>query len=504
MNFATRALEACTSMMTREVVDMGYFGPLLDKGAAAGVNAFTLFILPDSYYPETSPGKHWEFESGLDWPSMAYPQYRNVHCPNAAEETEYLAELIDHCHELGMKFYLRTINNKHRWLFPQHDDWKAVERVETGGNRIQEACCWDIPEFMEYYYTILRELLERYPETDGIILDQQKNFGPYVNPEVAAPFRAMMGMDMSAASMQDLRDYWSIRNARRVRDTVVFCRGIIPGIEVGVTLYETANHARTAEPFVLSAEKVLEAWDEARAVLLTVHVPSSAQPGEYRGHITVQPEGLEPTEIPVTVRVLNCTLPVKRSLVWDSWYNLDLIYHFDGNRHRPLNHWQRDVKMLARYRAAVGIQGYRRLSQEVSIWREPDGSLTFDFNRLDPWIEAFRPYANFWNPNFSCIQGWLDALNTSNLRKMVRDRESGELLTLEDYEYFHVLANLRQRLFPETHADLCGRIDAALKVPDTVLPWDWHMWTRDLSPIDAQRQRLADLIQEAAAKTVEQ
>ena len=83
-----RALEACTSFITCDVLTLDYFDRLLELAAPRGVNALTLFMLPDSYYPETSARKHWEYEVGLDWPSEAYPQYRNPHCPNAHPDTE--------------------------------------------------------------------------------------------------------------------------------------------------------------------------------------------------------------------------------------------------------------------------------------------------------------------------------------------------------------------------------------------------------------------------------
>ncbi len=52
-----RALEACTSFQTCDVLDMTYFDPLVRQAAAQGINTLTLFVIADSYYPETSDKK---------------------------------------------------------------------------------------------------------------------------------------------------------------------------------------------------------------------------------------------------------------------------------------------------------------------------------------------------------------------------------------------------------------------------------------------------------------
>jgi hypothetical protein len=235
-----RALEACTSFATCDVLTLDYFDRLLEQAVPRGVNTLTLFILPDSYYPETSVLKHWEYEVGLDWPSQAYPQYRNPHSPNAQPDTEYVPELIRRCHDMGVKFYLRTINNKHRWLYPEHDDWRAMQLQPDGSIERSEACCWDFPAFMEYYYELLGELLRRYTsgldKADGIILDQQKCFGPYVNPESRKRFQEIMGHEMDLNKPDEIMEYWSIRDAQRVKETVAFCKTISPSLEVGITL----------------------------------------------------------------------------------------------------------------------------------------------------------------------------------------------------------------------------------------------------------------------------
>jgi len=241
-SFDLRVFELCTSFATYQTVGAEYFFEIVEIAAPRGINAFTLFIIPDSYYPETSPEKSWEYELGLDWPCEVYSQYRNEHCPNAQPVTEYVPEFIRRCHQLDVKVYLRTINNKHRWLFPEHDDWRAQQLQPDGEIVPSGHCSWDNPQFMDYYYQVLGDLVRRYTsgdeQADGIILDQQKCFGPYVGPESQQRFRQIMGHEMDLGNPSEIMEYWSIRNAQRVRDTVEFCRDTAGSeqFEVGLTL----------------------------------------------------------------------------------------------------------------------------------------------------------------------------------------------------------------------------------------------------------------------------
>ena len=93
---------------------------------------------------------------------------------------------------------------------------------------------------MQYYYALLKELLERYAvgpgKVDGLLLDQQKLFGPYINKESQLEFKRRTGKIMDFSKIQELRDYWSARNAERVKDTVQFAKRFCPELEIGLTV----------------------------------------------------------------------------------------------------------------------------------------------------------------------------------------------------------------------------------------------------------------------------
>ena len=59
-----RALEACTSFQTCDVLDMTYFDPLVRRAAAQGINTLTLFVIADSYYSRDQRSKNLGVRSG--------------------------------------------------------------------------------------------------------------------------------------------------------------------------------------------------------------------------------------------------------------------------------------------------------------------------------------------------------------------------------------------------------------------------------------------------------
>ena len=239
VDLSIRAIEGCTSFVTYDILTMDYWSKLIDMAAEAGVNTLVMFMVPDAYYPETAPAKKKamiEFEMGLDWPSECYPEYRNQNCPNADPEKEYLPELIKTVHSRGMRFYLRIITNKHRWLWPKHDEWRSWY-VDNHKKKCKwMSACKDNPNFLKYYYRVLEELVKRYHTADGIILDQEKVWGPCHCDYTRASFQKMMGKDIGKASLVEFGEYLSRANAEHFRSTKERLHQIVPDMEVGVTV----------------------------------------------------------------------------------------------------------------------------------------------------------------------------------------------------------------------------------------------------------------------------
>ncbi len=74
---------------------------------------------------------------------------------------------------------------------------------------------------------------------------------------------------------------------------------------------------------------------------------------------------------------------------------------------------------------------------------------------------------------------------------------------LEDYEYFKVLSDCREKLDPKKNVGLILEIDEELEVPEDILPWDWYEWTHEISKLNAKRSRMAELILRAKAAVVQ-
>jgi hypothetical protein len=68
---------------------------------------------------------------------------------------------------------------------------------------------------------------------------------------------------------------------------------------------------------------------------------------------------------------------------------------------------------------------------------------------------------------------------------------------LEDYEFFAVLDDRLKQLDSGKHAALIKRIQRALVVPEVIVSWDWHEWSRDPNKFEEKRKQLAALIVEA-------
>ena len=69
---------------------------------------------------------------------------------------------------------------------------------------------------------------------------------------------------------------------------------------------------------------------------------------------------------------------------------------------------------------------------------------------------------------------------------------------MEDYEYFHRLQKLSAYLDDEfaPHRELLAKIDAELTVEKEIIERPTG-WTRDNAKLDAKRERLAELIEQA-------
>ncbi len=123
-----------------------------------------------------------------------------------------------------------------------------------------------------------------------------------------------------------------------------------------------------------------------RAVWITVHVPRDAAPGEYEGTITVRAH--QQTEIPVKLTVYPITLPEKRPLHMTNWFDPNALARWYKVEPWSEEHW----KLIGTYARDMAEHGEDTIIVSlglIAIWQEKDGTLTFDFDRFDRYVDTF-------------------------------------------------------------------------------------------------------------------
>ncbi len=126
------------------------------------------------------------------------------------------------------------------------------------------------------------------------------------------------------------------------------------------------------------------------ALWVTVYAPAGTKPGVYRGGITLRDERTRLAQLPFRIEVTHATVPAKQSLKVTIWFDLSpdrLARYYDiGND--PERYWEvasNIGRVLADHKQNVLITPVLALTDA----RVNDGSLTYDFSRLDRWIETF-------------------------------------------------------------------------------------------------------------------
>lgn len=136
----------------------------------------------------------------------------------------------------------------------------------------------------------------------------------------------------------------------------------------------------------------------------TVHAPANALPGEYHGTVDfVSPRGT--LTVPVTVQVWDFQIPQKWSLRSEMWFDDGVGFYRYYGGYPTLAEYSRAVEFLDTYRVTSGLS-WLRDSQLVQVTRELDGDYSFDFSKLDPWIERCLKRGNWFNVNLGCGAAW--------------------------------------------------------------------------------------------------
>jgi len=123
---------------------------------------------------------------------------------------------------------------------------------------------------------------------------------------------------------------------------------------------------------------------ECQSVWLTVWVPKDAEPGDYEGAITIEPQNIERTVAPIHLRVYDVTLPTQSFLktcvlIWD--YKARQVY---GDAWTP-ERSRRFYELCLRYRFTPPPP----LPWDKVFVKQPDGTWRANWDEFDREVEAW-------------------------------------------------------------------------------------------------------------------
>ncbi len=141
--------------------------------------------------------------------------------------------------------------------------------------------------------------------------------------------------------------------------------------------------------------------DRAQPIWLTLHIPPTAKPGEYRGSVVVA-DGLEKIELPYRVTVYSATLPEKRSLLVTNWFWADeRISSLLGAGPEFSDSWWRMIESFlhSQWRHRQNVFWMPTYAW-VCEYSAQGGQLKLDFSRFDRWCALLSSLGD----NF-CFEG---------------------------------------------------------------------------------------------------
>ena len=137
-------------------------------------------------------------------------------------------------------------------------------------------------------------------------------------------------------------------------------------------------------PLALEANRAAPLW-------VTIHVPTDATPGLYRGVIAVSAGGRVLIRAPFRLRVLDASVPEARTLRVTNWFSLDdkVSRQFYGAPAFSPQWWTLVANVagvLADHRQNVILTPLLELIQP----RIEGGQIQYDFANFDRWVETFQ------------------------------------------------------------------------------------------------------------------
>lgn len=212
-----------------------YFSHLLDEMHEHGMTRLLVMMASHGFY---APLNH-----GLAWPAQndKLKLQLDKNALNAYEESEFFSRIIEKAHPLGIKVFIEI---KYLGMIGIREGYPGVEflrkrdgdlthkvspdatEYEREATETLHICC-DNPPAHQYMRDKIADVLNRYKDLDGIVLEHPSYSGSTCYCQYSRDkFRQDSSKKIESVSLQELREWKGLR----IRDTLIDLKNLVKSI----------------------------------------------------------------------------------------------------------------------------------------------------------------------------------------------------------------------------------------------------------------------------------
>ena len=294
----------------------------------------------------------WTLVNGytLVYPSNRWPQLRDRYARNVREN--FLRELIDHAHTCGVKVYLMLTTDGHARDFV-HAYPQAARLGADGKPGIHYGLALEHPLTRDFIFGTLDEVLELYPNADGVAVHPTESDPERFNPESLAAYRAETGRDLRTETPEARRVWHNVAFAKFMQEFAARCHRHNPALDLVMANcwwqddHVALNHAHL--PPSLRVAVWHYAWEDADNIPWSLHRWRESFPADRLIYVPTSQSYLYPkdqrqvmTRHLGTHRLVRTAagLGVRNTLYFAGWdilpeparlLDVALVHHVDGS-----------------------------------------------------------------------------------------------------------------------------------------------------------------------------
>lgn len=205
-----------------------YFSRLLDEMKANGM-AWIMIMIENCHLPPLDPYNH-----GFAWPVKNHrlKAFVDQAAINADPSSEFISKIVAKARQLNIAVYfeikywgVKGLQQSYPGIFDKAR--KADAEWETGDLHI---CC-DNDLGHQYMRDKIKDLLEIYPDIDGMVLEHPSYWGPCACHSTKEKFILDAGKEISTANIDEVLKWQNTRIARAVSDLSQLAKSMQPGMK---------------------------------------------------------------------------------------------------------------------------------------------------------------------------------------------------------------------------------------------------------------------------------